>query len=497
MLANIIQMETPMTILRYLSIITLIIPFIAFAAEKSPSPSSSFVPAAQSSNPNPNWNAQQAETKLDDERKDRDDESPSSVPQPRKFIPKHEVLSYSNAELHIKSFDKLMKTAARGDNGKIRKLLEEEETASFHVLNLKPYTSNFDVPINAREFLLRLNKDYNWPAHDHIAENNRSMPLSMVLSDPKYSDAFLKHLGPLALAAMGGHIAAVHTLLAHLLNGEQTELAYSNRYEFIQHALEKVIRCSNMLSCNGMRSIFQSLEILTPPTQAQYFYIVRTLLARFNRIKHTVDANYLKKERADVAFLPSHEIAKDSVMLAMRYGSPDMLTIIAQAFSGAVAMPMYWHRPGLDGICRFHVQEFTNGEKLAILLSVNADPSSIVFQLSRGLLNNISHHPKLLERLKKYAQELDAYDYLGQQTLPDLAKIVAGYAEHCRHRMPPAIVQQILATHPADNIETDLNKLYLQVMRGQPAPQTESPEEGLLQHLQQAERQASSDNGSI
>ncbi len=134
---------------------------------------------------------------------------------------------------------------------------------------------------------------------------------------------------------------------------------------------------------------------------------------------------------------------------------------------------------GAKSVFEQAVFDTINGEKLGILLSVDAHPELATFQLAMGMLSHVEKNPRLLSRLKKYILRYQkAVEHISTHLLPDLAPCVAEYAWHC---MPAETAKYILNLRPteAHSVEEDNSLLgqYLTSMMG-------DDEESLLgQHM--------------
>src|SRR4029077_5134308 len=104
--------------------------------------------------------------------------------------------------------------------------------------------------------------------------------------------------------------------------------------------------------------------------------------------------------------LPSAQDMFDILEQALCSGTPEIMQVIAEEFAKTPAVIRWLPGPACRDISTFEkmVYKTINGEKLGILLTTAADPSSIVFQMGMGMLSHVEKNPRLLARLKNYVR---------------------------------------------------------------------------------------------
>ncbi len=173
---------------------------------------------------------------------------------------------------------------------------------------------------------------------------------------------------------------------------------------------------------------------------------------------------------------------------AMMHGSPEMFQIISAEMADIKRDPRNGVHQDADPR---HYDQFelmardaVNGEKLGILLSLNAHAESAPHMLAMGMLSRVEKNPRLLSRLKKYIRRYQKTDALiNTQASGHLLPVLAPCVAHYVHYMPADIQNYILNLRPA-------------IQAAQPAGQQENDNEGILGEHMTALMQQQSRNGN-
>ncbi len=279
---------------------------------------------------------------------------------------------------------------------------------------------------------------------------------------------------PLSVASMAGRIEIVETMLSAMLAAIDTAPALDTDkilrggIDILNHtegSLRALLDCSVIVQSsakckNAAQVLFKRFGITNIPQYRNYPLIARKLMRAFIFLAAREEQEWIQKEkdklieqsiapRFALLFVkqsPLFYALKSILTHAMRRGTTEMLQIIAEE---AANIPRDGNWFDLHRKNRFEqaVSGTVNGEKLGILLSINAHPGSIPYQLGMGMLSHVEKNPRLLERLKDYVRRCRTAD----------TTIQANLREHIPAVLAPCIANYALPMMPHDTAEYIMN----------------------------------------
>ncbi len=406
----------------------------------------------------------------------------------------------------------LMRAAAAGDVQLARQSLAAEDGGRLEFCNrLLPGMINPEATINARaicQLFERVRaKEFRRP---YLAE--KQILLRDAVTNYELSNLLsLVRQTALSLAAVGGHADVVELLLDAMtsrLDRNDIE-AYKNAKSIIGDAIDRIFVSSHVVDTSFADELFAHIGFPEKPSQENYPDILRMLLAAQNKILPVLDEDHIQNNRPFLK-LPSFSAGLPFSL----YGAPELSNLWTEAFAtrmvqaeglaARVGSPGLFARlPQVSGLSEAMARQFISGERIGFLLATFSnvsDPGSMGYRMNRELLNHIQRNPTLLARLKAYVRAQQAnnqprLNLLSQHHLPVISDLISRYEEA---QIPVDIARHILAMEPLteDRNETEhqlvqrLGLLERERLLGQlePAPEAEPAEQGLLQHLQNMER---------
>ncbi len=267
-------------------------------------------------------------------------------------------------------------------------------------------------------------------------------------------------------------------------------------YSTIAHSSEKCQKAA--------AEIYNHIGLKTIPQYENYPTIARKLVRAFIHVAQIAEQYWWPEKceqwaihakepwRCNVDFLrnrsPLAENLEALLRYAMKHGSIEIFQIIAEEMADIKSDPRNGVHQPTDPR---HYDQFelmardaVNGEKLGILLSLNAHAESAPHMLAMGMLSRVEKNPRLLSRLKKYIRRYQKTDALiNTQASGHLLPVLAPCVAHYVHYMPADIQNYILNLRPA-------------IQAAQPAGQQENDNEGILgEHMAALMLQQSRNDG--
>ncbi len=363
-----------------------------------------------------------------------------------------ELLSLLRTAKH--GYTPLMRAAAYGKT-ELTQLLTKIGAVGFEKSGLMNWMVDPTAQINARALALHMTKDeIEKPAC--IKDDYDIVPLSSYLDEfnthnfGRYGLELLclaRCLDALCLSAIGGHIETVNALISYF----EFNKIRIDAYSVIKDTLHKLNAASSAVQSKHANILFQNMGIQNKPNSNNYEPIARNLIACFKRLIPS-------KPKPANDSVARFTLGNDIQFLLVRTllgGSCSMLQVMAEEF-GMIPAESQWfekrRNKEIDLVER-HVESLANGEKLGILLSVQAHPNSVVYQLAMGMLSHAEKNPQMLARLKEYVRKSRMVSaHIRSHLLPVLAPKVAEYASHC---MPTEIADYILNLQPEQEEDDD------------------------------------------
>ncbi len=261
---------------------------------------------------------------------------------------------------------------------------------------------------------------------------------------------------PLALGVIDGDIEMVELLLVPMTQIEGKPIdELKNQCGILKNTLRLLMDCSSLcVSSAGRKSaapLFRYFALPVLRRYENYPIIAHLLIQALKKIQPSVDAHYLQQHPDENSSLPSTQDMFDLLEQALCNGTPEIMQVIAEELAKTPAVHRWQWLPGpaCRDISTFEkmVHKTINGEKLGILLTTAADPSSIVFQMGMGMLSHVEKNPRLLARLKNYVRNYQLVYRPLDRALPDSLSIVLGYL--AAEPLPADTAQYILDLQPA------------------------------------------------
>lgn len=419
--------------------------------------------------------------------------------QPKKEQPEQEQDNHQSELFLIKMnqflHTPLMRGAISGDNEVVRRglaiELETDSNMIEEISNLKADMVDPNAKINARALLLIACKDFDGKENDPQVPAGQ-LSLAHVIKNHLLQDltGLVQEQSALSLAAVAGHEDVVETIVDVLLKRLETRdiEAHNRAYDIVIKAIISVLDSSSIGTTNFADVLFENMGYPNKPNHAHYPAIIKKLIAAYRHIGAILDEDH-RKNRPGEPCLPSLRITP--VMAAFMGGDPKILQVIAEQYSDWQQVPTEWPAPGLEVCAEMVARADNSGEKLGLLLTMDADPSSDTYRISRALLNHTQKNPKLLARLQAYVRKTQQINNgmlndLNAHLLPDLSAVVTDYVSG---KMPTALARRILAMEPlAEDKSVTEEELRDRILQAGPAPEAEPVEQGLLEYLHRMEK---------
>ncbi len=350
----------------------------------------------------------------------------------------------------------LMKASAAGSKALIALCLEKDADY-LATTNLCPWMAKEEARVRLKEIhdcIDNLKEPSDAPTpychmRFHIPECTlRSMLGTLAICKDQHFPLFTRELDALTLATVGGHEEAVDLLLEAMLEkckqeGVRPELILGR----IKVAIVTLIKISKIVKTNLVDEFFVAMGIPEKPKYHNYSSIMIKLLKAHQAMDpdeillQTLCADrdlerardydhYSKISRYSTTNLGNMYV------YALELGSLEILQPIAELLA---RIPVVGNQGVLSG---FYKQTY-DGEKLALLLAIDAIPESRVYLDSRPILQDLewvpATYPIFIERMQNFIREQHmlskAMDHLSaNHLLPVLSRVVGEYAE--RYPLP-------------------------------------------------------------
>ncbi len=383
---------------------------------------------------------------------------------------------------------------------------------------MRSIRNKFAVPwfeklfFDATSLAFHLSKDLSCNRYLCQAETPNKLALDK-LQERMKKDPFLKVLlnlfpntDTLSREIMSGHDEIVDTLLnaliirldAMILEAQPKHrltkspaMDVNSRYlPWIIRSLDALLDCSMIAKssekCQQAAAVlFKHIGLKNNPHYENYPTIARKLIRALIHIATIAEQYWWKKVCKQMAMFqagqpplyignksPLAVTLEDILCSAMRRGTPEMLQVIGEEMAAIKRDPRNgMHQAADSGLAEKFKKmaiETVNGEKLGILLSIDAHPESMPYILAMGMLSHIEKNPRLLARLKKYVRRYQMTGALinaqvNEYLLPVLAPCVSDYVQ-C---MPAETQDYILNLRPV-------------IPAAQPTDEQENYNEGIL-----------------
>ncbi len=359
------------------------------------------------------------------------------------------IISLSHLVFANEGITPLMRASARGDTKMVTMLLTDDQyipggKKQSKTITFGPWMVDPIVEVNMKDICRSLQKNRS----GEIYPGTR-MKLRELLEDLDFRQPFIElfiYFDDLTFAVIGGHEEVVDLFLVH-------EAAQPSMARIIT-VLKTLSIFSNVAHLPAAQPLFKNLGIPDRPQIEKYPSIARKLVKALGIKFNPARGEYIEKYRVRDQYVDSY--ARDQIGDICKEIMCRASLAVALAIADELSL-----KPGKaewGNTCGILVNTSKSGEKLGLILSMDAHPESLTFQLGMGMLSHVEKNPTLLANLKRYI-ETNYYinRAVNNHLLPDLSPIVADYIYP---RMPAEYVRYIMALGNAQQ-DPDNNQALL------------------------------------
>ncbi len=338
-------------------------------------------------------------------------------------------------------------------------------------------TINPKILIPAKILILGLTQDSC--VRPNVSNDPNEIPLAEALGTfSHHLDRIARHPTALSLASMAGRVEIVECLLNAVRNrvnaifnhaDEEGDKLFSmlNQGEMPLWAL---LDCSTIFAsseeCQKAATVlFKHLGLPDTIHHENYPIIAKKLIRAHLHIATMAERYWIQNTGNEALSLPARNPMTTSIqyLLKQAHGSAEIMQIIAEE-TADIQRDGYWFANwqipvNTNGPTSFEAAALSsiNGKKLGILLSVNAHPRSIPYQLAMGMLSHVEKNPRLLSNLQEYVRRCRAaHAHIQNEVNSYLLPVLAPYvAEYALPRMPIETEDYILNLRPTTQDENE------------------------------------------